>query len=98
MNSDKLWPWEEAECVALYKALKDFNGSAPRAERITQHKLAEAMGVSTVTARRFLKGDRPLNTAIALAFQGLTGIPVRSFSPRLADDIEESRAVGDAAW
>lgn len=98
MNSDKLWPWEEAECVALDKALKDFNGSASRAERITQGKLAESMGVSTVTVRRFLKGDRPLNTAIALAFQALTDIPVRSFSPRLADDIEESRSVGDAAW
>ncbi|WP_447743175.1 hypothetical protein [Pseudomonas laurentiana] len=56
------------------------------------------MGVSAPTVGSFLNGRRPLTAAIALAFQALTGIPVRSFSPRLADEIEESRAVGDAAW
>lgn len=54
----------------------------------TLRKLAEAMGVSTMTVSNYLTGKRPLTIAIALAFEEISGIPVRSFSDRLADEIE----------
>lgn len=95
MAAGNLWIWEEAECKALQKALAEFNRSAPPANRITQRKLAEAIGASTATVNTFLRGRRALNAAIALAFQKASGVPVRSFSPRLADEIEAAECLKD---
>ncbi len=91
MDRENLWVWEEAECEALRKALKDFNDAASRTDRITQRKLANVMGVSPTTVNSFLSGSRPLTKEIALAFQQLSGVPVRSFSVRLADEIDAAQ-------
>ncbi|EMM9105135.1 cI repressor protein [Pseudomonas putida TRO1] len=88
MARENLWIWEEDERNALRKALDEFNQAASPADRITLRKLAEAMGVSTMTVSNYLTGKRPLTIAIALAFEEISGIPVRSFSDRLADEIE----------
>ena len=88
MDRENLWVWEEAECEALRKALKGFNDAAPRTDRITQRKLANVMGVSPTTVNSFLSGSRPLTKDIALAFQKISGVPVRLFNARLADEID----------
>ncbi|MCW2272409.1 helix-turn-helix domain-containing protein [Pseudomonas sp. JUb96] len=91
MDRENLWVWEEIECEALRKALKDFNDAAQRADRITRRKLANAMGVSPTTVNSFLNGSRPLTKSIAIAFQNISGVPVRSFSARLADEIDAAQ-------
>ncbi len=90
MSNENLWPWEEDECQTLRNTLRKHNASASRADRITQKKLAAAMGFSPATVSAYLNGERALSLKFALKFQAATGVPIRSFSPRLADEAADA--------
>ncbi|MNP52796.1 hypothetical protein D3C76_1472110 [compost metagenome] len=93
MGHGRLWIWEEDECRALREALKKLNEAAPKANRICQHHLAAAIGISASSVNAYLNGNRVLNSAFALGVQEVTGIPIRAFSERLAIEIEAAKAL-----
>jgi len=90
MSNENLWPWEEDERQALRKVLRMHNASASEADRITQTKLAEAMGFCRASVSAYLNGGRALSLKFAMKFQAATGISIRTFSPRLADEAADA--------
>lgn len=95
MNKRKreLEEWELAECLALKAAVDSFNAGKPRAESLTQGKIAEALGINQGSVSAYLNGYNALNVKVAAVIASLIGKPVESFSPRLAKEISEfSRA------
>jgi transcriptional regulator with XRE-family HTH domain len=87
MFRSRLWIWEQDECLALCKAMAEYNESRPKELRITQCHVASELGISPAAANAYFRGKRALNIAVAQAVLKLTGIQVDKFSPRLADDI-----------
>lgn len=86
MSGHVLWVWEEDECLALRRALANYNASKPRAEHLIRRHLADELGVSLNTIGAYITGRKALNMDIAEAVHRLTGIPIQVFSPRLADE------------
>lgn len=79
--------WELAECRALKAAVDSFNAGKPRAESLTQGKIAEALGINQGSVSAYLNGYNALNVRVAAVIAGLISKPVESFSPRLAREL-----------
>ncbi|UVM20064.1 helix-turn-helix domain-containing protein [Pseudomonas wadenswilerensis] len=89
--SGNLWVWEEEELLALRKAFAALKAGQRQADRVSQRRMAVELGVSVTTLNAYMTGKRALDMKFALMFERLTGIPTRSYSPRLADEIESTR-------
>lgn len=103
MKKRDLEDWEMAECVALKKALDAFNAGKPRKDRISQGDIADALSINQGSVSSYLNGVNALNAKAAGIIAGMIGIPVESFSPRLAKEIAlmaqavKVQSAGDAA-
>lgn len=103
MKKRELEIWELAECMALKKAVDAYNAGKPRAERLSQGKIADALGMNQGSVSSYLNGVNALNARVAGIIAGLIKAPVESFSPRLAKEIAEMaeavrpRAAADSA-
>lgn len=99
--------WELAECAAVKAAIDAYNAGKPRPERITQEQAAARLDISQGAFSNYLNGRLALNVAFAAGVSRIYGIPVESFSPRLASeiarltegaaDVDESAGQQDAA-
>lgn len=89
MKKRDLEEWELAECTALKKAVDAYNAGKPRAERMSQGKIADALGMNQGSVSSYLNGVNALNARVAGIVAGLIQVPVESFSPRLAKEIAE---------
>ena len=78
-----LKPEQAAECAALNALYL----SKKKALKLTQKKLADAMGISPPSAFNYLNGQIPLNAKAAAKFAEMLHAPVSDFSPRLAEEI-----------
>jgi len=83
----ELEPWEQAECDAVKAAIEAYNAGKPRSERITQEQAAARLGISQGAFSNYLNRRLALNVAFAAGVSRIYGIPVESFSPRLATEI-----------
>lgn len=98
MKKRDLEPFELAECVALKKAVDAFNAGKSRKDRLSQGKIAEALNINQGSVSSYLTGVNALNAKVASVIATLIGVPVESFSPRLAKEIAEmARAVQAAS-
>lgn len=87
MKKRELEDWEMAECVALKKAIDTFNAGKPRKDRVSQGDIADALSINQGSVSSYLNGVNALNAKAAGIIAGMIGIPVESFSPRLAKEI-----------
>lgn len=87
MAGHGLWNWEENECLALRRAITQYNADRPKVGRITQSRIAVELGVTQSTISAYFCGRRSLGIEVAQAVLKLTGIPVEQFSSRLADEL-----------
>ncbi len=78
-----LKPEQAAECAALNALYL----SKKKALKLTQKKLADAMGISPPSVFNYLNGQISLNAKAAAKFAELLRVPVSDFSPRLAEEI-----------
>lgn len=92
MKKRALEDWEMAECTALKNAVDAYNAGRPRAERLSQGKIADALGMNQGSVSSYLNGVNALNARVAGIIAGLIKVPVESFSPRLAKEIAEMAA------
>lgn len=92
MKKRDLEEWELAECTALKEAVDAYNAGKPRAERLSQGKIADALGMNQGSVSSYLNGVNALNARVAGIIAGLIKVPVESFSPRLAKEIAEMAA------
>ncbi|MFK4075185.1 helix-turn-helix transcriptional regulator [Ectopseudomonas khazarica] len=92
MKKRDLEDWELAECTALKNAVDAYNAGKPRAERLSQGKIADALGMNQGSVSSYLNGVNALNARVAGVIAGLIKVPVESFSPRLAKEISEMAA------
>lgn len=92
MKKRDLEDWELAECTALKEAVDAYNAGKPRAERLSQGKIADALGMNQGSVSSYLNGVNALNARVAGIIAGLIKVPVESFSPRLAREIAEMAA------
>ncbi len=83
-----LLDWEREECAALKKALMSYNAGRPKEDRLTQDEVADKVGMSQGTLGSHLNGYRPITHKLAVSMAELLKVPVRSFSERIASDIE----------
>lgn len=77
---------QAAECERLKNTYK----ARARAARVTQLDIAEELGITQAAVSHYLNGINPLNARVAAVFSKFLRIPVRVFSPRLADEIEST--------
>lgn len=89
MKKRELTKLERDECAALKRAIEDFNAGKPRAERLSQGDIADALGTNQGSVSSYLNGVNALNLRVAAIIAGLIGIPVEQFSPRLDQEIAE---------
>lgn len=91
MNQKKrdLTEWEKSECAALKAAIEEYNRARPKNERITQEQAGAALGMNQGSFSNYLNGRLAINLEFALKVSKLFDIPVESFSPRLAQDIDD---------
>ena len=78
-----LKPEQAAECAALNALYL----SKKKVLKLTQKKLADAMGISPPSVFNYLNGQIPLNAKAAAKFAEMLRAPVSDFSPRLAEEI-----------
>lgn len=93
MKKRELEAWELEECIALKRAVEAFNEGKPRKDRISQSRLADALGINQGSVSAYLNGVNALNAKVASIIAGMIGIPVEQFSPRLAKEISSMAAV-----
>lgn len=93
MRKREIESWEKAECSALKAAIDAFNAGKPRGDRLTQSRLAEELGINQGSASAYLNGYNAINSRVASTVSRLTGIPVSTFSARLAAEIAEIASV-----
>lgn len=74
---------QAAECAALNALYL----SKKKALKLTQKKLADAMGISPPSVFNYLNGQIPLNAKAAAKFAEMLHAPVSVFSPRLLEEI-----------
>ncbi|KAB0517522.1 helix-turn-helix transcriptional regulator [Pseudomonas extremorientalis] len=79
----ELSPELKAEC----EAAKSLFVSKKNALGLTQASLAEAADISAAAVAMYLNGTNPLNSKFAAVLSRLLGVPVESFSKRLAVEI-----------
>lgn len=89
MKKRELEKWELEECIALKKALDAYNAGKPRADRLSQGQIADALGMNQGSVSSYLNGVNALNARVAGVIAGMIKVPVESFSPRLAKEIAE---------
>ena len=78
-----LKPEQAAECAALNALYL----SKKEALKLTQKKLADAMGITPPSVFNYLNGQISLNARAAAKFAEMLRVPVSDFSPRLAEEI-----------
>lgn len=86
-----------AECQALYQAIKDWNASKPKRERISQQQAAEMSGMTQGAYSSYLNGRLVLNKNLALLVYKAYGIPAEVYSPRLAKEISDLNVMNGGA-
>ncbi len=91
-----LEPWELAECAAAKRAFEDFNFGKPRSERLTQDQAAAHLEITQGAFGNYLNGRLRLNAKFAARLAQMLGVPVDTFSPRLAAEIEGLGRTGAA--
>ena len=74
---------QAAECAALNALYL----SKKEALKLTQKKLADAMGITPPSVFNYLNGQISLNAKAAAKFAEMLRVPVSDFSPRLAEEI-----------
>lgn len=79
----ELSPELKAEC----EAAKSLFVSKKNALGLTQASLAEAADISAAAVAMYLNGTNPLNAKFAAVLSRLLGVPIESFSKRLAVEI-----------
>jgi SOS-response transcriptional repressor LexA len=84
MKKRSLNPEQAAEC----EALKNIFKARAKSAGVTQLDIADALNVTQAAISHYLNGVNPLNARVAAVFAKYLGVPVRSFSHRLADEIE----------
>lgn len=89
----QLHDWEKEECAALKREIAAYNARVGKEKRLTQEVIAEELGMSQGTLSSHLNGSRAISMEMAAKISKLLGIPVESFSPRLAKVIESFRSV-----
>ncbi|WP_443190939.1 helix-turn-helix domain-containing protein [Pseudomonas indica] len=89
MSRDRreLTDFEKAECAALKAEIAAFNAREHGSRRLTQDFLAQELGMTQGNLSSHLNGKRPINKEMAAKMALLLGIPVETFSPRLAKEI-----------
>lgn len=89
MSTDRrpLTDLEKAECAALKAAIAARNSQNTGGRRLTQEFLAQELGMTQGNLSSHLNGKRPISKDMAAKAALLLGIPVASFSPRLAREI-----------
>ncbi|WP_341706506.1 hypothetical protein [Halopseudomonas sp.] len=85
---------EKAECAALKEAFLAWNQPLPRKDRISQEMMAAHLKMNQGSFSNYLNGHRPLHMGIAIGVYELMGIPVETYSKRLAKEI---RRLGEYA-
>lgn len=80
-----------AECLAAH----DLFLAKKNALKLSQKKIADAIGVSPAAVAHYLGGTNALNAKFAAAFARLIDEPVERFSPRLAAEIASLAAATD---
>lgn len=94
----QLHDWEKEECAALKREIAAYNARVGKEKRLTQEVIAEELGMSQGTLSSHLNGQRPINKEMAAKMSALLGVPVESFSERIAKQISHlARAAGLAA-
>ncbi|WP_422403586.1 LexA family protein [Pseudomonas sp. GZD-209] len=83
MKKRPLTPQQAEECAKLKQA---FTSRANR--KITQERIANELEISQAGVSHYLNGVNPLNARVAAAFAKLLEVPVSTFSPRLAQEID----------
>lgn len=86
MKKRSLNPEQAAEC----EALKNIFKARARSAGVTQLDIADALNVTQAAVSHYLNGVNPLNARVAAVFSKFLGVPVRSFSQRLADEIQST--------
>lgn len=86
MEKRTLTPEQAEEC----ERLKNIYRATSRSRRVTQSAVADALNITQAAVSHYLNGKNPLNTRVAAVFSQMLEIPVRSFSHRLADQIEQT--------
>ena len=90
MNKKKpLSPELREECDAAHRAFLDKKNAL----KLSQRKVAEAAGISASAVNQYFKGVNALNLPFATVLSEMLGVPIESFSPRLA---EEAKMVSSA--
>lgn len=84
MKKKTLSPERLEECAAL----KSIFWNKRKELGLTQEKAAEALGMNQGSFSHYLNGRNALNVEFAAKAARLLGVPVSSFSPRLAKDID----------
>lgn len=72
------------ECLRL----KQIFNAKKKELNLTQEKLAAQLGINQSSVSHYLNGVNPLNTQVATAFAKILGVPIRDFSPRIAEIID----------
>lgn len=81
--------WEKEECAKLKSALEEFNAGKSRKDSLTQGKIAEALDMSQGSVSSYLNGYNALNARFASYVASKIGVPIESFSERLAMEVGE---------
>lgn len=98
MRKRTLEDWELEECLGLKEAVDAFNAGKPRHERLSQAKIADALGgITQGSVSAYLNGVNALNAKVAGVIAGLINVPVESFSLRLAKEIAAMAATQEGA-
>ncbi|WP_031762031.1 LexA family transcriptional regulator [Pseudomonas aeruginosa] len=84
MKKRKLSQIELNEC----QALRHIYSAKRRELGLTQSSIAEAFRMSQTAISMYMNGSNALNAAVAAKFSTILEVPVSSFSPRLAAEIE----------
>ena len=87
---------EKAECAAFKREFKAWNAARPKSERITQEQSGNHLDMNQGSFSNYLNGHRPLHRDVALGIYELMGIPVSSYSKRLADEITRAAQAAGA--
>lgn len=94
MTKRTLTPAEREEAAAL-KLLFD---TKKRELKLSQGRVADAMGISQSSINHYLNGTNALNLPAAVSFSELLQVPVAAFSPRLAQELQRYARAAEAQY
>lgn len=87
MNIDPNLKTYVDEGRALSRQIDAINEDLPAAEKLTQVDIARHMGMTPQAVNNYLSGRRPINLGFARVIAALFSIQLRSYSPRLHDEL-----------